>query len=475
MYRLVWKGLSSEPNVASFRYRSLLPAYFLKHHARVKSHFLGSDECINFEKKIDVIILIKASTKFDLQQAWIARKMGIPIVFDLCDNIFVQAENFSHLSHRIFANKEILLKYFRMMLPYFSAITTSSEGLAHKIRQEIGDSVPVHVIPDTIETNSFTNSLRYFKLKRKACWLFGSGPFWFLWRGCPKIIDGILKRITRASKKQTAITCTFFSEAIIALHGRSVHLLGKVFKRQLVHSVDFQFWLNRTEIEEIIQLRPGMSSKSFDPPKGSSDLTSQEIVNLPRVLWFGNAGFDGVFGVSDLLCVREALKKSFDRESFKLVIMTNNGKFAKDVGRQLGIPFEFVPWSKDAVVDEIRKAKLCLIPNPLNEFTINKSANRSVLSFHLGTPVMATYTEALMPFKGVIPFDQWEDTITRWLRDPGERARVVELGQKVVKEHFSDTIIVQKWLKLIDQLTLRSVANEYDSKSKDLKKNIYPI
>jgi glycosyltransferase involved in cell wall biosynthesis len=372
----------------------------------VESVFFDAGEAINFDKTFDVVILVKACTRFDCEQAWAAHHQGIPVVFDLCDNIFINPTDFPELSPDIFLNKEEFLKHFRAILPCLKAITTSSEALAQKVRKETNNQVPVCVIPDSIETTDFLETIQGFNFSRKLNWLFGNGLVWFLGRGMPQLFKSLCKKIVVSQIKLF----------------RKIRAESLVLPKRSSHSSRY---------------RASAHQKRKD---------------LPQVLWFGNSGLPGLFGLSDLLLIKEPLERAFKKKPFQLKIVSDNGRASQIIQDQIAVPSEFMGWSNASAIREIKASALCLVPNSCNEFTISKSANRSVLSFYWGTPVVATRTEALAPFEGVIPFDQWEESIVKWLSDPPERARVVRMGQAVIGNHFSGQQIVSKWLRIIEQI-----------------------
>ena len=69
------------------RYRALLPILALEEQ-NVKSHLFGNGGLTNLDG-LDALIIIKSFSIEDVCLAQEARVRGIPLVFALCDNIFL--------------------------------------------------------------------------------------------------------------------------------------------------------------------------------------------------------------------------------------------------------------------------------------------------------------------------------------------------------------------------------------------------
>lgn len=83
-----WKVSTLNPSLASLRYRALFPLVALESQditgkiiARYHPTFLNG---------IDVLVIVKSFTLEDYSLAQQAVKRRIPVIFDLCDNIFIE-------------------------------------------------------------------------------------------------------------------------------------------------------------------------------------------------------------------------------------------------------------------------------------------------------------------------------------------------------------------------------------------------
>jgi glycosyltransferase involved in cell wall biosynthesis len=88
------------------------------------------------------VIFVKAFSEDDLKVAQAAQRRRIPVVLDICDNIFV--EGYSSFGARP--------ETFKKMASIAGTIVTTGSGLAHVLRKELGAYTRVVVVPDGVET-----------------------------------------------------------------------------------------------------------------------------------------------------------------------------------------------------------------------------------------------------------------------------------------------------------------------------------
>lgn len=84
--KLAWLAAVADPNVASFRYRCLIPAWALSDHGHDSTIFV--DEVPNPEG-YDALIAVKSAGRRVDEAAARFRAAGKPVYLDLCDNVFV--------------------------------------------------------------------------------------------------------------------------------------------------------------------------------------------------------------------------------------------------------------------------------------------------------------------------------------------------------------------------------------------------
>jgi hypothetical protein len=71
-------------------------------------------------------------------------------------------------------------------------------------------------------------------------------------------------------------------------------------------------------------------------------------------------------------------------------------------------------------------------------------------------PVVATKTPALIPFESCIIFDNWQQGIVSYLKDPDLVLRHITNAQLIIKENYSGDAIADKWLQIIDKIGHKS-------------------
>ncbi len=145
-----WKVSTQNLNVASVRYRALLPALALKKQ-RIKSRFFHKNPERNL-RGLDALVLVKSTHFKDYVFAQQAAMHGIPIILDLCDHIFVPGYTNNTLTPpgTIFASLASLAQ----------AIVVTTEPLAAQVKAHLGNHrPPVYIIPDGAKPRHWPLSL----------------------------------------------------------------------------------------------------------------------------------------------------------------------------------------------------------------------------------------------------------------------------------------------------------------------------
>ena len=136
-----WKVNSLNFNIASFRYRAILPILALD--SLVKSKVFA-DPCLENLTGLDALVIVKSFTFQDYMLAQEAVKNKIPVIFDLCDNIFINKYGAS--------KSELPSDIFLFITNHLNAIVVTTEKLADIVRENTGNRIPIYVVPDGIET-----------------------------------------------------------------------------------------------------------------------------------------------------------------------------------------------------------------------------------------------------------------------------------------------------------------------------------
>lgn len=129
-------------DVASIWYRALYPAASLRREGwKVEAFDRPPRE--SRLKRYDALIIVKVLNARGLGLALEARRLGVPVFLDLCDDIFVPEYGGGQGREAAF---------FRASAHLASAVVTTGPVMAELLRLEIGDEVPIVVIPDPAES-----------------------------------------------------------------------------------------------------------------------------------------------------------------------------------------------------------------------------------------------------------------------------------------------------------------------------------
>lgn len=385
---LAWKFNDLNTAVASVRYRGLKPVQVLA-QTGIKSQLLRGRQEPDWGD-VEAYINVKSYTFHDLRFVQMAAARGVPVVLDLCDNIFLK----TYQSKKT-ADPAVI---FLAMVRHASAIVTTSDVLAKAIADNVPGSVPIHVITDGIEN---VNDLDSF--------------------------DALVRGAALANARHRANS--LFADG------------KKAALRKLLKSANG--WKNDT--------RQGIGKLflSNRRPKKRAKYS---------ILWFGNHGASHAqFGMLDLLDIRPALAQISLEFDVELIVISNNLKKYEEHIAEFEIPSRYVTWELREVYRWIELADLVVLPNSLNEFSVCKSANRSVLALSLGTPVVASKMPVYAPLADAMLFDDWENNIRSLLsRDPDAVTKMAATAAQVLDEYYSDRAILQRWKQLIDHVTQES-------------------
>jgi hypothetical protein len=377
-----WKLAKLDASIASVRYRALFPLIAL-HEKGITSKVFASSSVMNLTG-IDVLVIVKSFSASDIFLSHLAFEKKIPVIFDLCDNIF-----FEKYSVEGVAAKNVFLQIAKVA----AAIITPTEILADLVRDKLGEKPHVYIVPDGIETESLVKAA--YKVIEYARELERQHP---------------LREYIRDSQ--------------------NIHKLVEILRTDSVQGIIFRiakfayrkFELVRAEILKwplrVIHRKVLSSNENLTPSirRGISKFASK---NARRLLWFGNHGGNhfGRFGMIDLVDNRTALERIAREFDVELVVVSNHSEKFQQLIAPLAIPTRYVEWSPSRLQEEMAHADVVLVPNSCDAFSICKSANRTVLALMANRPVVATLTNALRPLFDCIEVEDFYTGIYRYLTD----------------------------------------------------------
>jgi len=374
-----WKVSSLTIDVASIRYRALLPSILLNdiHH---RSHVFSDPKAIPFDT-LDVLIFVKCLTTENITLAQEAFEKGITIILDLCDNVFLDGYVSSTLPE-----DEKPRAVFKKMASYASAIVTPSAELAEVIKKNIESSASIHVIPDGIETETSLNYMR-----RHLKW-------------------HVLHQHSGESKP---ITLPYF------------HILTEYFY---------------------------LKFKNFCKPYCHFFKKIIHPKNKAIILWFGNYGNSiSAFGLASLLKIQKELEQISQEFDVELVVISNNADQYNQLIKPIKINSRYIEWDSSITHKLLRFSSLVVIPNIADDFTLCKSANRTIMALNAGVPVVATATSALRDFSNCVFFDDFLQGMRTYLTDKRRVKRDISQFKKVTRKKFSNQKIKAQWLEILNK------------------------
>lgn len=465
---LIWKTNSFDIKIASVRYRCLLPSRYLGLHG-YKSCFYAGNNPINFNRKSDsdILIFVKSFTPYDLYLSKKAKEAGVPVILDICDNIFID----EYVSKSQFKPSQI----FKEMSEVASAIVTTGVALKNTIQAEVNPSVPIFVVPDANETVEDINYalsignwgrwLRLFlysptstisiikkSLPRKIKILQTSSSK-YKQEIKSKIKNKYHKSLNLLKKyKEKTKTSSHKLIKLIYFH-KYLHYISKI-KKILINYANNKYFTNELVTDPISLQKPIVNSVNLKKNLNDTVTVNSQIANdCKTVLWFGNHGAAyGNFGMLNLLDIAEPLIKVSKEINFRLLVVSNNYKKYCKYIQPLPFYTDYVEWDLFTIYQNISESNVVIIPNSQCPFSICKSANRAILSLSLGVPVVATRTPALEDLNECIILDDWEKGLKAYLSNKQLVDSDLKKAQSIISSSYSGEAVANRWSNLIEQI-----------------------
>jgi glycosyltransferase involved in cell wall biosynthesis len=139
MQTVCWRLSAWDPDIASVRYRAAIPARHLADRG-VASRFSAAGYGVLEPAPPDAVVFVKAFGEHDMSLAYEAKHAGIPVLLDVCDNVFASG-------YRAHSPENL-----RRMADVATGVVTTGPALADVLRAELGPELPLHVVPDPVET-----------------------------------------------------------------------------------------------------------------------------------------------------------------------------------------------------------------------------------------------------------------------------------------------------------------------------------
>lgn len=366
MRTVVWRVSRRSLDLASVRYRALLPAVALEAHG-YRSIIADAASGIPLEAA-DIIIFTKSFSVRDIELATRARASGKAVFADLCDHVFID----SYGSHLVPRPAEV----FTAVAAQAHGVSCTTEPLAQVLRSHLPPTVPVTVIPDSIETPQ------------------------------------LLAQEARLLAAPVSVSQRSMRDRLASLRARMARAGARVAR----------------------------------PTPSANRSRSTAVTDERTILWFGNHGSPhGDFGLSDILRFADALVAAATERRMRLLVVSNHRERFQQLIEPLALTTEYREWSPEVLTAALGEADVVIVPNSLDEFSICKSANRSVLALQAGVPVVATDTPALALLRPVIWTEDPLKGIRRCLDDPAWVQQRLQQAGPLLERYFGIGSIGRQW------------------------------
>ncbi len=380
--KLAWIAATADPNVASLRYRCLVPAWALRELGHESTIFVDD---LPSPDRFDALIAVKnAGGRLD-ELARQFRAQGKPVFLDLCDNIFVPG----YAQRR---GPDLSADAARGLAAHAAGYITPNTALERIARAHLGHGARSWVIPDAALTPDAYQAM--------CAWLpgrFANAPR----RGMDRLLSGSWR--------------PFAAEGDIAPPSsdrESGH--DKHDKDMFGADTDWQ-------VDHLPE-------------------------DTARVIWFGRHGsFHSDFGMGLLKPVLAELELVHGDRPIELVVISNNRMRFDALTHDVRIFTRYEEWSNERVFFELSRADLFVMPSGRDPFSLCKSANRAVMALANGVPVIASYLEALEPLRGALVIDDWRAGLRGYLLDSALVETHLQRAKPILAAEFSIDAIGRKW------------------------------
>ncbi|MEM6449694.1 MAG: hypothetical protein AAF703_05190 [Cyanobacteria bacterium P01_D01_bin.105] len=458
---LVWKTQTLNINVASLRYRCLLPLRYLARRGISSKIYDGADT-VELIPQTSAIVFVKSFHPLDVETCERAYQQGIPIILDLCDNIFVDGYGVD--------SDYSPAQNFQLMAKRATAIVTTGPAMQAEVENALGlngsgDDRPfVVTIPDGSEAiDDIHFAFRRTKNKRiLRCITQLLAMVQRSYKQGKRKLKGLRYRIKRKVSQRLQRHYGLFERLPVPLDLKPIHNETAIDNKPVQKITIQATTIQETAIQATAQ--GPISQKAHKKQKNQSILCWPRpwptAPGLQTVLWFGNHGAGyGNFGMLDILSVADALAAVNKSCPLRLVVVSNHrNKYELHIAP---LPFatDYLPWHPRKIYSYIASSNVVIIPNSRSAFSICKSANRAVLSLSQGTPVIASHTPALDMLQGCVWLNDWESGLRAYLMNPEVAQTHVAQAQEVIAQKLSGDAIAQAWINLLNSLSLNHISN----------------
>lgn len=169
-----------------------------------------------------------------------------------------------------------------------------------------------------------------------------------------------------------------------------------------------------------------------------------------RLIWYGNHGAGGApAGMSDLLKVRQVLKRQAEVTPLTLTVMSNAYRKYLRLLSGWRIPTTYLPWTIGRADAVLRRHEVALIPVTQNAFTVGKTINRPATAIMAGLGVVA---DAIPSYEELRPFvwlDDWPGGLTHYAATRPAQDPSLQAARAYLAEAYRPEAITERWRALL--------------------------
>lgn len=381
--KLAWIAATADPNVASVRYRCLVPAWALGEWGHDSTIFVGDVPDVS---RFDALIAVKNAGDHLDDVARRFRARGKPVIVDLCDNVFIPG----YAQRR---GPGLSGDALRGLAGHATALVTPNTALERVARAHVGRNVASRIIPDAALTPDAYQAM--------CAWLPGHVA------EAPR--SGMGRLISESRRAFAVADSGIMAADDSSSTGNDKHDHG-MFGADTDWEVDFL-------------------------PEDTA-----------RVIWFGRHGsFHSDFGMGLLKPVIAELERAHRDRPIELVVISNNRMRFDALTHGARIFARYEEWSNERVFFELSRADLFVMPSGADPFSLCKSANRAVMALANGVPVVASYLEALEPLLDALVIDDWQAGIRGYLLDRHLAREHLALARPILVAEYGIEAVGRKW------------------------------
>lgn len=389
---------------ASIRYRAMLPALYLN-RSGVEAEVHAGEVHDSLLKRATCLVIVKAFNDSAMRLCCRARKLGITVILDLCDDILDQ--NYGT------AGGAETRHYFIGMTGMASVVVTATATLAQRVRRHIRRTTEIQVVPDMVERPGDIQALQD---------LYRAKPV-----KPPQPEPEPRPTKSRAAKSPQA---------------RVLKRLRRIVRK-----------VGRKVFPALNPEQPAMPSAPVNIEAAAP--APPEIVDYEEgkmILWFGHHGSTySDTGMSQLLWLAGDFAQLSKEYQFHLVVISNNRPKYDQIIKPLPFPTKYVEWSPEAVHANLKRADVCVVPFGRDSFSLAKSPNRILLSLASGVPVVTSELPSLGPLKDCVLVENWRESVRTYFDKPDIVRAHLASAQAIIEERYTGKKVAHEWRRVVER------------------------